>query len=134
MKYDITELEKHSPEPWTSRAQDSRGRFVVNGALIVAKNDVLVARITRDADKSIGTKIADIGLLVAAPQLLKIATCALDLVALWEAQKISGASRSERNSAIEETRERLIQVINETFIRSPEAAASEHEAPQQGEV
>ena len=36
---------------------------------------------------------------------------AKDLVALWKAQKISGASRAERNAAIEDARERLIRAV-----------------------
>lgn len=34
------------------------------------------------------------------------------LVALWKAQKIAGVSRSERNSAIDETRARLIEAVD----------------------
>jgi len=37
-----------------------------------------------------------------------IVESAMDLVALWKAQKIAGLPRSERNAAIEETRNRLI--------------------------
>ena len=48
-----------------------------------------------------------------------IIDAARDLVGLWQAQKISGASRSERNAAIEETRQRLIKAI-ESSKREPE--------------
>ncbi len=37
---------------------------------------------------------------------------ARDLVALWKAQKISGLSRAERNAAIEDTRQRLIDAVD----------------------
>lgn len=41
----------------------------------------------------------------------EIVEAARDLVALWKAQKIFGASRAERNGAIEGARERLIAAV-----------------------
>lgn len=46
------------------------------------------------------------------PRDAGIIEAASDLVALWKAQKISGASRSERNAAIETARERLIKALD----------------------
>lgn len=42
-----------------------------------------------------------------------IVDAASDLVLLWGQQKISGLSRSERNAAIEETREKLTKAVME---------------------
>ena len=42
----------------------------------------------------------------------EIIEAAKDLVALWKAQKIPGATRAERNSAIEATRQRLVEAVD----------------------
>ena len=42
---------------------------------------------------------------------LAVIECARDHVALWGAQKISGASRAERNAAIEDSRVRLMRAV-----------------------
>ena len=47
-----------------------------------------------------------------APAAKMVIQAAGDLVALWRAQKISGASRSDRNAAIEEVRERLCRAVD----------------------
>lgn len=44
--------------------------------------------------------------------LAALADVALDHVALWQAQKISGASRAERNAAIEDSRQQLIDACS----------------------
>ena len=41
----------------------------------------------------------------------EVIEAAKDLVALWKEQKISGLSRSERNTSIEQVRERLIAAV-----------------------
>lgn len=41
----------------------------------------------------------------------EVAELAADLVGLWEAQKIGGLSRSERNAAIESIRQQLIELV-----------------------
>lgn len=45
------------------------------------------------------------------PEALEIIDAAKQLVALWKAQKVSGMPRSERNSAIEDVRARLIKAV-----------------------
>ncbi len=49
----------------------------------------------------------------AGEQEQAIVDLAKNLVALWESQKIKGLTRSERNSAIEETRNAMIEAVNE---------------------
>lgn len=44
--------------------------------------------------------------------LMCVADAARDLVALWESQKIQGLPRADRNAAIEQTRERLIEAVH----------------------
>lgn len=44
-------------------------------------------------------------------RLRDIEAAARDLVALWKAQKVTGLPRSERNAAIEQSRERLIELL-----------------------
>ena len=46
-------------------------------------------------------------------RLRPIEAAARNLTALWQAQKISGLPRADRNAAIEESRERLIAVLNQ---------------------
>lgn len=46
-----------------------------------------------------------------------------DIVALWKAQNIKGASRAERNTAIEAARERLIAVVEKMDQREADRAA-----------
>ncbi len=47
---------------------------------------------------------------------------AADLVALWKAKKISGIPRSERNAAIEDSRERLIIAVDRSASRRSAAS------------
>ncbi len=47
----------------------------------------------------------------------EIVSAAADLVSLWKAQKISGVSRADRNAAIEESRQRLIDALAKEPIR-----------------
>jgi hypothetical protein len=42
----------------------------------------------------------------------EVVEAAETLVALWKARKIAGVKRSERNSAIDETRARLIEAVD----------------------
>lgn len=42
---------------------------------------------------------------------LDVADIAADIVALWDNQKIKGLPRAERNAAIEETRNKLIEAV-----------------------
>lgn len=44
-------------------------------------------------------------------RLQEIEQAARDLVALWQAQKVSGLPRADRNAAIEECRNRLIELL-----------------------
>lgn len=48
-----------------------------------------------------------------AARLSLIADTAADLVLLWQQQKIAGLPRSERNAAIEDVRNRLIDAVTE---------------------
>ena len=43
--------------------------------------------------------------------VVAVIECARDHVALWRAQKVRGASRAERNAAIEDSRARLIRCV-----------------------
>ena len=52
----------------------------------------------------------------AIVELETIASAARDLVSLWQAQKIEGLPRAERNAAIEDTRQRLIDIVTATAI------------------
>ncbi len=52
----------------------------------------------------------------AIVELETIANAARDFVSLWQAQKIEGLPRAERNAAIEDTRQRLIDAVTETAI------------------
>ena len=42
-----------------------------------------------------------------------VADIARDLVHLWQAQKIAGLPRAERNAVIEATRDKLITAVND---------------------
>lgn len=53
-----------------------------------------------------------------------IIALALDLVSLWENPKIKALARSDRNAAIEETRERLIEAV--TNYESRSSSEAEH--------
>jgi hypothetical protein len=44
---------------------------------------------------------------------LDVADIAAELVALWENPKINGLPRAERNTAIEGTRQKLIEAVHE---------------------
>jgi len=45
-------------------------------------------------------------------RLSEIVEISADLTALWKAQKISGLPRSDRNAAIENVRNRLIEALD----------------------
>lgn len=46
-------------------------------------------------------------------RLRAVADISTDLVALWKNQRIQGLSRAERNAAIEDTRNRLIEAVDQ---------------------
>lgn len=48
-----------------------------------------------------------------------IITAADDLVALWKAQRVSGATRAERNAAIDQARANLVKAVDELTRHSP---------------
>lgn len=52
-----------------------------------------------------------------------VINAAQDIVALWKAQRIAGATRAERNAAIEETRDRLIAAVDSLPVKPMAAAA-----------
>jgi hypothetical protein len=54
-----------------------------------------------------------------------VVTAAQNLVALWKEQKVSGLPRAERNAAIEDTRARLIEAVDELATNSTAAPAGD---------
>jgi hypothetical protein len=53
------------------------------------------------------------GIKAELARLREIEQAARDLTALWQEQKIAGLPRAQRNAAIEESRERLIALLND---------------------
>lgn len=60
----------------------------------------------------VGWKETAIGLYDTVTRLNAISETAVDLVELWKAQKVSSVPRAGRNAAIEETREKLIALLD----------------------
>lgn len=60
---------------------------------------------------------SDAEMMASQKRQAEVIDAAEALVALWKAHKIAGVKRSERNSAIDDTRARLIEAVDALHAR-----------------